>query len=182
MIVDRSFDKRNQLTDPFGAAAHAPNDGVVGRLALVNGVHLPHHHVSAARYRVRILNAANFSLYNLELSNGDRADPDRDRERPDAAPGRARRRALIGPGERIELILDFSRLAGKRVVLQSATPQGGGGIASKTHVGPLIEFRVGERRRRHDRDPRRAAPAAGLGGRRPARRRSASGSSRSRRA
>ena len=43
----------------------------MGRCALVNGVHLPYHRVSAARYRVRILNAANFSLYNLELSNGD---------------------------------------------------------------------------------------------------------------
>ena len=51
-------------------AAHAPNDGVFGRYALVNGVHQPHHDVSAARYRVRILNAANFSLYNLLLSDG----------------------------------------------------------------------------------------------------------------
>ena len=36
-----------------------------------------------------------------------------------------RRRALIGPGERVEVIVDFSRLAGKRVVLQSAERKGG---------------------------------------------------------
>ncbi len=142
MIADRSFDKRNQLTDPFGATAHAPNDGIVGRLALVNGVHLPHHEVSAARYRVRILNAASFSLYNLELSNGDRLTQIATESGLMPAPV-SRRQALIGPGERVELILDFSQLAGKRVVLQSARHQGSGGIASKTHVGPLIEFRVG---------------------------------------
>ena len=93
LIADRSFDKRNQLTNPFGAHAHAPNDGVVGKLALVNGVHLPYHRVDAARYRVRLLNAASFALYNLELSERRRDDPDRDRERPDArAPSPAGRR------------------------------------------------------------------------------------------
>ena len=72
LIADRSLDRHNQLTNPFGGRAHAPNDGVVGRLALVNGVHLPHLGVDPARYRVRILNAANFSLYDLELANGAR--------------------------------------------------------------------------------------------------------------
>jgi len=143
LIADRSLDKHNQLTNPFGAGAHAPNDGVVGRLALVNGVHLPHLDVAAARYRVRILNAANFSLYNLELSNGARMTQIATESGLMPAPV-SRRRALIGPGERIELVLDFTRLAGKRVALQSAKSGGGrGGLASKTHVGPLMEFRVG---------------------------------------
>jgi spore coat protein A, manganese oxidase len=144
MIVDRSFDKRNQLTDPFGELAHAPNDGVVGKLALVNGVHLPYHEVDAARYRVRILNAANFSLYNLELSTGDELIQIGTESGLMPEPVR-RRQALIGPGERIELIVDFSELAGKRVVLQSAKHRGSDGLASKTHVGPLVEFRVGAR-------------------------------------
>jgi len=141
MIVDRSLDDRNQLTDPFAGGAHAPNDGVVGRLALVNGVHLPHAEVAAARYRVRILNAANFSLYNLELSNRAQLIQIATESGLMPAPVR-RRRALIGPGERIELIVDFTGLAGRRVVLQSAKRKGGGGLASKTHSGPLLEFRV----------------------------------------
>ena len=144
MIADRSLDKRNQLTDPFDSAAHAPNDGIVGRLALVNGIHLPHLEVDAARYRVRILNAANFSLYNLELSNRSAMAQIATESGLMPAPV-SRRRALIGPGERIEVVLDFTRLAGKRVVLQSAKRKGAGGIASKTHVGPLLEFRVGAR-------------------------------------
>jgi spore coat protein A, manganese oxidase len=142
LIADRSFDKGNQLTNPFGPHAHAPNDGVVGKLALVNGVHLPYHRVDAARYRVRLLNAASFALYNLELSNGDGMTQIATESGLMPAPV-ARRRALIGPGERVELILDFTKLAGKRVVLQSRKRKGGGGIASKTHDGPLLEFRVG---------------------------------------
>ncbi|MET0127702.1 MAG: multicopper oxidase family protein [Solirubrobacterales bacterium] len=142
MIVDRSFDKRNQLTNPFTSSGGAPDDGIVGRLALVNGVHLPFHRVAAARYRVRVLNAANFSLYNLELSNGDRMTQIATESGLMPAPLR-RKKALIGPGERIELILDFTKLRGKRVVLQSARRKTSGGIASKTHEGPLIEFRVG---------------------------------------
>jgi FtsP/CotA-like multicopper oxidase with cupredoxin domain len=142
MLADRSFDERNQLTDPFAELVRAPEDGVVGKLALVNGVHLPYHRVAAARYRVRILNAANFSLYNLELSNNDRMLQIATESGLMPNPI-VRRQALISPGERVELILDFTKFAGKRVVLQSAKRKASGGIASKTHVGPLIEFRVG---------------------------------------
>jgi FtsP/CotA-like multicopper oxidase with cupredoxin domain len=144
MIVDRSFDKRNQLADPFKGTGGAPDDGVVGRLALVNGVHLPFHRVDAARYRVRVLNAANFSLYNLELSSGGRLTQIATESGLMPRPVR-RRQALIGPGERVELILDFTKLTGKRVVLQSAKRKASRGIASRTHDGPLLEFRVGER-------------------------------------
>ena len=144
MLVDRSFDKHNQLTDPFGKAAHAPNDGVTGRYALVNGVHRPHHDVSAARYRVRVLNAASFSLFNLFLSDGSKVTQIATEAGLMPAPVK-RRRALIGPGERIELILDFTHLAGKRVQLLSARRPEDGGIRSHTFDGPLMEFRVGRR-------------------------------------
>ena len=145
MIVDRSFDKHNQLTDPFGSGAHAPNDG--------------DHRQARARQRrppplpprspppatgVRILNAANFSLFNLELSNGVHDGPDRDRERPDAG-AREPHAGADRPGERIEVMLDFSRLAGKRVDAAERRRKGAGGLASKTYVGPLMEFRVGKR-------------------------------------
>jgi FtsP/CotA-like multicopper oxidase with cupredoxin domain len=143
MIVDRTFDKHNQLTNPFSDLAHAPNDGIAGRISLVNGVHMPYHEVDAARYRVRILNAAQFSLYNLELSNGDGLMQIGSDSGLMPKPVR-RRQALIGPAERVELILDFSKLAGKRVVLQSARHKGSDGVSSKTHVGPLMEFRVGQ--------------------------------------
>jgi FtsP/CotA-like multicopper oxidase with cupredoxin domain len=139
MIVDRTLDKHNQLTNPFSDVAHAPNDGIVGKLALVNGVHMPYHQVEPARYRLRILNAAQFSLYNLELSTGDALIQIGTDSGLMPAPVQ-RRQALIAPAERIELLVDFSKLAGKRVVLQSAKRKDG--LASKTHAGPLLEFRV----------------------------------------
>ncbi len=144
MLVDRSFDKHNQLTDPFSAAAHAPNDGVTGKLALVNGVHRPYHRVDAARYRVRILNAANFSLFNLALSDGSKMTQIATESGLMPAPV-TRRKALIGPGERIEVILDFRHLAGKRVELVSLPRRGSSGLASHTFNGSLMQFRVGKR-------------------------------------
>ena len=119
MIVDRSFDKRNQLTDPFSELRPRAQRRGHRPLALVNGVHLPHHRVSAARHRVRVLNASNFSLYNLELSNGDPMIQIATESGLMPAPVR-RKQVLIGPGERVELIVDFTGCAGKRVELQSA--------------------------------------------------------------
>ena len=69
MIVDRSFDRHNQLTDPF-TNRRPPADGIDAHSVLVNGAHMPHHRVSAQRYRLRILNASQFRSYNLFLSNG----------------------------------------------------------------------------------------------------------------
>ncbi len=56
-----------------------------------------------------------------------------------------RRKALVGPGERIEVILDFRHLAGKRVELVSLPRKGSSGLASHTFNGSLMQFRVGKR-------------------------------------
>ena len=48
MICDRSFDRHNQLTDPFRRPGHAPFDRSVGRRILVNGAVRPFHRVRAA--------------------------------------------------------------------------------------------------------------------------------------
>ena len=70
MIADRSFDRRNQLTDPFKGGLQPPADGIAGQAILVNGVFMPHHEVAPCRYRLRILNVSQFRTYNLLLSNG----------------------------------------------------------------------------------------------------------------
>ncbi len=92
MIADRSFDRDNQLTDPF-TGLRPPDDGVNGHYVLVNGAYMPHHRVTARRYRLRILNASQFRPYNLHLSNGAPLPPDRHRQRPDAAAGAAAARS-----------------------------------------------------------------------------------------
>jgi FtsP/CotA-like multicopper oxidase with cupredoxin domain len=144
MLTDRSFDKRNQLTDPFGRFAHAPNDGVTGKLVLVNGAHRPFHRVTATRHRLRILNASHFRSYNVQLSNGERLVQIATESGLMPAPV-SRRRILIGPGERVEVIADFSGSAGKRVVLESVRRGGGhNDLGSTAFVGPLMQFRVGD--------------------------------------
>ena len=144
MITDRSFDRHNQLTDPFGVTAHAPNDGVTGRQVLVNGVYEPHHRVSATRHRLRVLNASNFRNYNLELSNGapmvQIATESGLMPRP-----LKRRQVLVGPGERVELLIDFAKSQGERVELRSVRRRKAPGLGSQAYAGALLEFRVGKR-------------------------------------
>jgi len=146
MINDRSFDKHNQLTNPFGPNAHAPNDGVTGRHVLVNGALLPHHRVSATRHRLRVLNASNFRSYNLQLGKGAKLVQIATESGLVPAPI-TRRQVLIGPGERVELIVDFRAFAGERVELRSVRRRDGErNLGSRPYVGSVMEFRVGRRR------------------------------------
>jgi FtsP/CotA-like multicopper oxidase with cupredoxin domain len=157
MITDRAFDENNQLTNPFGRGAHAPNDGVTGRHVLVNGARLPYHRVSANRYRLRILNASNFRAYNLELSNGERMTQIATEAGLMPKPVR-RRRILIGPGERVEVVVDFRRSAGERVELRSRPIRTGSGLGPHAYGGPLLEFRVGRRAAENARVPAALRP------------------------
>ena len=145
LITDRSFDRRNQLTDPFGPRAHAPNDGTTGRQILVNGALLPYHRVEGRRYRLRILNASNFRSYELELTGG--AEMVQIGTESGLLPKPlTRRRILIGPAERVDLIVDFGRVANRDVELRSVSRRDGpGALGSKTYRGPLMQFRVGKR-------------------------------------
>jgi spore coat protein A, manganese oxidase len=142
MLTDRSLGRNNQLLDPFGAGAHAPNDGVKGRYVLVNGALAPFHRVSATRHRLRILNASNFRSYNLQLSRGARFVQIATESGLIPAPIE-RKRILLGPGERIEAIVDFSGFAGKRVELASVRRKGHSELGSSTYRGALMQFRVG---------------------------------------
>ncbi len=42
MIADRTFDRENQLTDPFRGGLQPPADGIAGQSVLVNGAFMPH--------------------------------------------------------------------------------------------------------------------------------------------
>ena len=141
MIADRSFDGANQLTNPF-RGLRPPRDGAVGSRILVNGAHRPHLSVKPRRYRFRILNASSFRSYNLALSNG--AKLTQIATEAGLMPERIRRpRILVGPGERVEVVIDFAALRGRRVRLVSERrtddPRG---IGTSAFRGDLMEFRV----------------------------------------
>jgi spore coat protein A len=145
MIGDRSFDRHNQLTDPF-TGRRPPADGIDGRTILVNGAHMPFHHVTPRRYRLRILNVSQFRSYNLFLSNG--APLIQIATESGLMPRPVRRREVtIGPAERVELVVDFAGSAGERVELRSGPRHGKRHPpGARPYVGALMQFRVDSRR------------------------------------
>lgn len=158
MIGDRSFDRHNQLTDPF-TDRRPPNDGILGEGVLVNGAYMPHHRVGARRYRLRLLNVSSFRSYNLQLSNG--APMVQIATESGLMPKPVRRREiLLGPGERVEVIVDFADMRGESVELRSSKRHAGRNSAgARTYGGALMQFRVGrERVPDRTRVPRRLRP------------------------
>lgn len=140
MIADRSFDRHNQLTDPF-TALRPPADGIAGASVLVNGAFMPHHEVSACRHRLRILNVSQFRSYNVSLSNG--AAMVQVGSDSGLMPKPVRRREiLIGPGERVEVIVDFAGAGGESVELRSRPHGGRNPDGSRAYAGALMQFRV----------------------------------------
>ncbi len=157
MIGDRSFDRHNQLTDPF-TGLRPPADGVLGHTVLVNGAFMPHHEVSARRYRLRILNVSQFRSYDLHLSNG--APMVQIGSDSGLMPKPVRRgRILIGPAERVEVIVDFAAAAGESVELRSSRHGGRNPAGARSYAGALMQFRVGaERAPDKTRIPRQLRP------------------------
>ncbi len=141
MIVDRAFDRHNQLTNPFGG--RPPYDGVTGNIVLVNGAYKPRHAVLPQRYRLRILNAGNFRPYNVYLSNHESLVQVGTDSGLMPAPV-ARDRVLLGPAERAEVIVDFSGSAGRSVNLLSGpvTGQRKPPLGANPYRGALMQFRV----------------------------------------
>jgi FtsP/CotA-like multicopper oxidase with cupredoxin domain len=160
MIADRTFDRHNQLTDPF-TALRPPADGIAGASVLVNGAFMPHHRVGACRHRLRILNVSQFRSYNLCLSNG--APLVQIGSDSGLMPRPVRReQILIGPAERVEVIVDFAGAGGESVELRSRPHGGRNPDGSRAYVGALMQFRVASGRvADRTRIPRRLRPLPG---------------------
>jgi FtsP/CotA-like multicopper oxidase with cupredoxin domain len=142
MIADRTFDRHNQLIDPF-TNKRPPADGILGETVLVNGAYMPHHRVEPCRYRLRLLNISSFRSYNLQLSNGARMVQIATESGLMPKPIR-RREILLGPAERVEVIVDFSGMAGEKIELRSTKRHPGRNPdGAHTYGGALVQFRVG---------------------------------------
>ncbi|MEI7677706.1 MAG: multicopper oxidase family protein [Bacteroidales bacterium] len=93
--------------------------GYMGSYITVNGVYAPSHKVSSRNYRFRILNGSNGRIYNLALSNGASF-------RVIGSDGGLLSNAqtvtslLLGPGERADLLVDFSTYSvGSEIFLEN---------------------------------------------------------------
>ena len=110
MLADRSFSATNQLAYKFNPA------GVTGNRILVNGVPQPYFKVGDRKYRLRILNASNSPPYDLALSNGQAFLQIGTESGLLPAPVK-RTRILIGPAERVDVVIDFAKRLNQNIVL-----------------------------------------------------------------
>lgn len=141
MIVDRRFEQDNSAPYPPGANTSPPNDAAVGDVILVNGVPQPYLDVAARRYRFRILNASNFTPYNLRLDDGSSMTQIAGGQ--GLLPAPVEREVInIGPAQRVEVVVDFSGQSGEKMTLESIARSqldlGTGSPATE-----ILQFRVG---------------------------------------
>jgi len=128
MLTDRSFDANNQLSYKLSS-----NNGLLGNRILVNGVPQPYFIVGDRKYRLRILNASNSRSYELALSNGQAFTQIGTESGLLPAPVK-RTKIQIAPAERVDVVIDFARKLGQKIVLQN--------LAEDGSLRQLMQFRV----------------------------------------
>lgn len=130
VICDRLLKQDGQLDYPdSGDPEHPWVPEVFGDVMMANGKAFPFLDVEPRKYRFRVLNASNGRFFHLSLSNGQKLMQIGTDQGLLPAPV-ALDRALLAPGERADLILDFAAHAGERIVLQNDAFQ-------------VMQFRVG---------------------------------------
>jgi FtsP/CotA-like multicopper oxidase with cupredoxin domain len=142
-LADRSFTKRNKLTNPFRMhhTMAGPAMGTVGDLVLVNGRFAPYQRVKPGLYRLQILNSSLFSSYDLTMSDG----------RPMVQIGTGsgllphpvtRQDIFLGPAQRADVVVDFRHRRGKNVLLSSIPRTDGSTTGVGSRAMALMQFRV----------------------------------------
>lgn len=134
-----------------------PNPSVVseffGKQILVNGKIWPYLDVEPRKYRFRILNASNTRFYNLKLSSGQffyQIGSDGGLLKKPAEV----KQILMAPAERVDVIVDFSKMAGKKITLTNNAaapyPDGESENLNPKTTGLVMQFRVNQSLRGKD--------------------------------
>ncbi|MGB8525090.1 MAG: multicopper oxidase domain-containing protein, partial [Candidatus Acidiferrales bacterium] len=119
VISDRFLTPDGQLFYPVSGNASAPwIPEVFGDAILVNGKIFPYLDVAARKYRFRVLNASNARFYHLSFANG--AAFSQIGTDQGLLPAPIQLKALmIAPGERVDLVVDFSSHRGEEMILKN---------------------------------------------------------------
>jgi spore coat protein A len=140
VIFDRSFRPDGQMYYPVSGKPGAPwVSEYYGSAILVNGRIFPYLEVEPRKYRFRLLNSSNGSFYRLSLSEeGTTTSDSLDFFQIGSEQGFLEAPAkistlILGPGERADLIVDFSGRAGKELFL-------------RTDAAVFMQFRVSSQR------------------------------------
>ena len=116
-LADRFIDLEGQLYYPISPDPGSPwVPDCFGDAILVNGKLFPYLEVEPRKYRFRVLNAANGRFFHLTFSNGQEFYQIGTDQGLLAAPV-ALKNLLIGPGERADLIVDFTGHGGEKIVV-----------------------------------------------------------------
>jgi spore coat protein A, manganese oxidase len=148
VLLDRKFSVDGQLAYDVSPIPDAPwNPEFYGNCTLVNGKLFPYLEVEPALYRFRVLNGSNAQFFNLSLSTGQPiAQIGTDQGLlPAPVPAKI---VLLAPGERADLVIDFSGLSGQQTTLK---------------IGPvedIMQFRVGRGSAQGKRLPDKLRPVA----------------------
>jgi spore coat protein A len=127
MITDRTIAADGSMPYVFNPR------GVVGNTILVNGRPQPYMEVADRRYRLRLLNASNTRQYEFMLSTGEQLV--QVATESGLLPRRVdRQRIRMGPGERVEIVLDFAGRLGQDLVLRNMLDNGA--------LTDVMQFRV----------------------------------------
>jgi spore coat protein A len=119
LVFDRLLRPDGQLSYPVSPNPQKPwVPEVFGNAILVNGKLRPYLSVEARKYRLRIMNGSNGRFYRFSFGKGLEFDQIGTEQGFLAAPVTAKR-VVMAPGERVDLIFDFSAHAGEKVLLRS---------------------------------------------------------------
>jgi len=119
VLCDRDVRRDGQLSYPVSADPEHPwVPEAFGELHLINGKIFPFLEVEPRKYRFRILNAANGRFYRLSLSEGAEIQQIGSDQGLLSAP-LAVRDVQLAPGERADIVIDFSQHRGVRILLRS---------------------------------------------------------------
>jgi spore coat protein A len=132
VLYDRIFDLEGQLNYPVSPDAQKPwVPEVFGDALLVNGKLFPYLEVEPRLYRFRVLNGANGRFLHLALADAHKLQQIGTDQGLLPAP-MVLDRLYLAPGERADLVVDFSGLGGTNVTL-------------KNDLTAVLQFRVAKK-------------------------------------
>ena len=130
VLCDRMFDTDHQLYYPVAQNSTFPWVAeFMGNAILANGKLFPYLDVEPRKYRFRVLNASNARFFRIALLNGQPLRQIGTDQGLLPAPLELKE-ITLAPGERADVVLDFSDHAGEQVVLKN------------DFATPLVQFRV----------------------------------------
>jgi len=149
VIQDRSFDVNGQLVFPSAGLNPTVHPFWIpeyfGDVIVVNGKAWPYVDVEPRRYRFRLLNGSNARFYILKFSDNKTSfwQIGTDGGLLDAPVNLTE--LTLAPGERADVIVDFSNAAGSTFILQNSSkaPSPNGTAANPQTTGQVMQFRVG---------------------------------------